>query len=64
MTVKELIAKLNRIEDKNALVFVGCQGYTNFNDPDDEYTVRIYTTNNKRDVLISDNAYYGDVWKH
>lgn len=56
MTVKELIEKLNQIENKNTIIHVGCQGYTTREDPKDEYGISVY--NVKNGVLICDNGYY------
>ncbi len=61
MTVKELIEKLNKIDDKNAIVHVGCQGYTSIDDPADEYEIRLHNIENG--ILISDVAYYGEYTK-
>ncbi len=58
MTVKELIEKLNAIENKNALLHIGCQGYTTIDDPADEYEIRLYDINSG--ILIADNGYYED----
>lgn len=58
MTVKELIEKLNQIENKNTIIHVGCQGYTTREDPDDEYGIEIH--NMKNGILICDNGYYSD----
>ena len=57
MTVKELIEKLNQIKDKDATVYVGCEGYTTFNDPAEYQELRIHKTKNKG-VLIHDCCYY------
>ena len=59
MTVKELIEKLNKIENKNAIIHTGSQGYTTIDDPQDEYEINIFHTNNS--VLICDNSYYGNM---
>ena len=59
MTVKELIEKLNKIENKNAIIHTGCQGYTTIDDPQDEYEINVFHTNNS--VLICDNGYYGNM---
>ena len=56
MTVKELIEKLNKIDDKNAIVHIGCQGYTTVDDPDDEYDIRVYNTS--KGAFICDSGYY------
>lgn len=56
MTVKELIKKLNAIENKNAFIHIGCQGYTTIDDPTDEYEIRLYDINDG--ILIADNGYY------
>lgn len=56
MTVKELIEKLNKIENKNAIIHTGCQGYSTIDDPQDEYEINVFCTNNS--VLICDNGYY------
>lgn len=57
MTVQELIDKLNKIKNKNAVVYTGCQGYTNYDDPKTEYTIRIHKTKDGG-VLIHDHCYY------
>ena len=56
MTVKKLKEILNKYND-NAKVYVGCQGYTNFDDPIDEYTICIEedVTHN---VFITDGCGY------
>ena len=57
MTVQELINKLNKIENKNAVIYTGCQGYTNYDDPKDEYKINVYKTKDKG-ILICDQCYY------
>lgn len=52
MTVKELMELLIKC-DENALVFVGCEGYTNLESGETDIM-----TNERGDVLIVDSCYY------
>lgn len=52
MTVKELMELLAKC-DENALVFVGCEGYTNLEDGETDIM-----TNERGDILIVDSCYY------
>lgn len=51
MTVKELKELLNKCDD--ALVFVGCEGYTNLESGETDIM-----TNERGDILIVDSCYY------
>jgi hypothetical protein len=53
--------KQNNLED--AQIFVGCQGYSNLDDPKDEYliTCNIFNNKNSKAVLIADHCYYEQI---
>lgn len=57
MTVNELILKLGLIQDKfdleNAKIYVGCQGYTNINDTDNETHIIL---DKKGNLVIADSC--------
>ena len=57
MTVKELIAKLEKIEDQNALVYLGVEGYSTNNS--DEKNIGVYDNGNY--VFVCDGCYYEEV---
>ena len=49
MTVKELKQILEK-ENENARIYVGCEGYTNY----DEYGICVYRMNYNQNILIAD----------
>ncbi len=61
MTVKDLKSSLERFDDED-IVYVGCQGYSNFEDPDDEYVINIRKLDTKESaILIADASYYNEL---
>ncbi len=61
MKVKELKAVLDRF-DENAIVYVGCQGYSNFEVPADEYVINVRKLNTGENaILVADSGYYDDL---
>lgn len=52
MTVKELKEMLNKCDD-NAIVFVGCEGYTNLDNGETDLM-----KNEKGDIIVADSCYY------
>lgn len=61
MTVKELIAELNRF-DPDAKVFVACEGYTNFDPERNDYYESDETHLEEKNgrLYIADSCYISD----
>ena len=56
MTVNELIAILNKVDNKNMKIHVGCEGYTTVENPKDEYKIRVKETSDG--IVICDGCGY------
>ena len=60
MKVNELIELLKKEKPDNE-VFVKCQGYTNYNDPQEEYDIKVVSK--KGATMIADGEYEKEYWR-
>ena len=62
MKVKDLKKSLERFDD-DAIIYVGCEGYSNYENPKDEYVINIrkIVSESENAILIADSCYYDDL---